>query len=97
MNYCLSNVDKQNINLVCALDLSKGFDTLNHHVLLKKLENHGIVSNELTWFRSYLSNRHQMVRLSHKTSHLHTLSMGVPQGTCLGILAATNWFSINGL
>ena len=84
MNYCLSNVDKQNINLVCALDLSKGFDTLNHHVLLKKLENHGIVNNELTWFRSYLSNRHQMVRLSHKTSHLHTLSMGVPQGTCLG-------------
>ena len=38
MNYCLSNVDKQNINLVCALDLSKGFDTLNHHVLLKNLK-----------------------------------------------------------
>ena len=71
MDYCLSNVDKQNINLVCVLDLSKGFDTLNHNVLLLKLVNHGIVNNGL-------------VCLSHKTPHLHTLSMGVPQGTYLG-------------
>ena len=67
-------------------DLSKAFDTLNHDILLKKLEHYGIRDTALTWFTSYLNNRSQFVELNgHKSENL-PLPTGVPQGSILGPL-----------
>ena len=74
------------------LDLSKAFDTLEHRVLLMKLEKYGIRGKCLEWFRSYLSNRQIRVKCqvasSGKTefSEYQTVSYGTPQGSCLGPL-----------
>ena len=60
---CMSNINNGEINLLCSLDLSKGFDVLNHNILLHKLFQYNISSSELQWFESYLSNRTQFVHL----------------------------------
>ena len=67
------------------LDLSAAFDTVNHDILLWRLEyKFGIKDQPLTWFKSYLSNRsHRIVIGSAKSDSFH-LKFGVPQGSCLG-------------
>ena len=49
--------DKNEFSMGVFIDLSKAFDTLNHDILLKKLEYYGVRSIALDWFKSYLSNR----------------------------------------
>ena len=74
------------------LDLSKAFDTLEHKVLLMKLEKYGIRGICLKWFSSYLSNREITVKCqvasSGKTefSDYQTVNYGTPQGSCMGPL-----------
>ena len=65
------------------LDLSKAFDTVNHSVLLKKLQAHGIRGNKSNLLSSYLSNRCQFT-LCNSNSKL--IKCGVPQGSTLGPL-----------
>ena len=68
------------------MDLSKTFDTLNHQILLKKLNYYGITGTALQWFSSYLNGRKQYVELDGTSSDLLPLSTGVPQGSILGPL-----------
>ena len=68
------------------MDLSKAFDTLNHEILLKKLQYYGISGTALHWFSSYLINRKQYVELNNTSSTISTLSIGIPQGSILGPL-----------
>ena len=56
------------IGSFCLLDMSKAFDSLNHDILLLKLEDIGLSSAALNWFSSYLSNRFQAVRINSKWS-----------------------------
>ena len=42
---------------VVFIDLTKAFDTVDHDILCRKLEYHGIQQQQLAWFKSYLSNR----------------------------------------
>ena len=72
------------IGIFC--DLSKAFDTLNHDILLKKLDHYGIRGTANLWFKSYLSERRQYVELNGKTSSALPLPTGVPQGSILGPL-----------
>ena len=73
--------------LLVMLDLSAAFDTLDHGILLNRLEHTvGLKGSALSWMRSYLSNRHQQVHIDNAVSQKVQLSTGVPQGSVLGPL-----------
>ena len=66
------------------LDMSKAFDSISHKTMLYKLQDIGASTSAIDWFRSYLSNRTQVVRVNTKTSDPLPLTSGVPQGSILG-------------
>lgn len=68
------------------LDLKKAFDTIDHDILLGKLEHYGIRDIPLTWFKSYLKNRFQRVFVNDELSDIKQAICGVPQGSILGPL-----------
>ena len=71
-----------NFSIGLFVDLSKASDTLNHRILLQKLNHYEIRGVTLKWFESYLSNRYQYVEYNGVKSNL--LFCGVPQGSILG-------------
>ena len=85
------NLEQGKISIGVFIDLSKAFDTLDHQILLKKLEIYGIRGSVLAWFRSYLEERTIRVKICNdkgETSYskCHPLEYGTPQGSCLGPL-----------
>ncbi len=78
-------IDQYKMVLLVLFDLSAAFDTVNHTILLKGLSNQmGIKGNALKWFRSYLSDRFQHVKVQGKSSRSVPFNHGVPQGSSLG-------------
>ena len=71
---------------ISFLDLSKAFDTNDHNLLIRKLDNYGIRGNSLNWFKSYLKGRIQRVKLNNVSSEWEEIVCGVPQGSILGPL-----------
>ena len=69
---------------IMSFDLSKAFDKVNHHILLKKLTGKGLPNRFVEWIRSYLTNRTFRVRLQDACSKKRPFRVGVPQGSVLG-------------
>ena len=85
-DYILTNMDGGYVTGAIFLDLKKAFDTVNHDILIDKLNRYGIDGNELTWFKSYLCDRSQTVNINSCLSEFNNINIGVPQGSILGPL-----------
>ena len=68
------------------LDLSKAFDSVDHMILLRKLEHYGVRGEERKWFEGYLDGRRQRVLVGNAKSCWNDVRRGVPQGSILGPL-----------
>ena len=82
----LKNIDDNKITCIIFLDLAKAFDTVNHCILIMKLERYGIRGQALSLMKSYLQDCKHMVKLDSIKSTLLTINIGVPQGYVLGPL-----------
>ena len=80
------NLDRKMFNLVVLIDLIKAFDTVDHQILLRKLELYGIKGEALTLLKSYLTNRNQKCQIKNSFSTERLIKCGVPQGSILGPL-----------
>ena len=88
-------MDNNEFSIGIFLDLAKVFDTVDHKILLSKLERYGVRDKALDWFKSYLTNRYQQVSCNGKLSDFQLIMFGVPQGSILGPLLFLIY--INGL
>ena len=83
----LESFEYNRYTLGVFIDLSKAFDTVDHSVLLKKLELYGITDRNHLWFKNNLSNRKQFIQINNKeNTKLEIITCGVPQGSILGPL-----------
>ena len=80
------SIDQNKYGCGIFIDLRKAFDTVNHEILLKKLDHYGIRGSSLEWFRSYLKGRLQYIYLNEESSETKEITCGVPQGSVLGPL-----------
>ena len=78
------SIDDGKITAGVFIDLAKAFDTVDHAILLSKLEFYGIRGVTLRWFESYLLGRKQFVAINKTHSDLANIRCGVPQGSILG-------------
>ncbi|KAK6191161.1 hypothetical protein SNE40_002900 [Patella caerulea] len=84
-NDTLRALDKKQDLILILLDLSAAFDTIDHTILLRRLQFYfGITDSALDWLSSYLTGRTQQVAVGSYLSEEHTLQYGVPQGSVLG-------------
>ena len=93
-NDVLMAMDKGKVTALTLLDLSAAFDTIDHQILVNRLEKwYGISGSALRWLSSYLSDRSQQVKLGNHVSSGVNLPFGVPQGSVLGPLLFTMYTS----
>ena len=83
VNKIAENFSQGKYTLGNFIDLSKIFDTVNHNILLEKLKAYGIQYENLEWFRSYLSNRKQIILYDDFKTEMKIVKCGVPQGSIL--------------
>ena len=80
------SIDSGKFGCGIFMDLRKAFNTVNHDILLCKLDHYGLRGNILNWFKSYLTNRKQYVYINGESPKIKEISYGVPQGSVLGPL-----------
>ena len=80
------NMDSGLYTGMILIDLQKAFDTVDHEILLKKLNAVGADDAVVSWFRSYLEDRKQFVDINGTMSSPEFVTCGVPQGSILGPL-----------
>ena len=77
-------LDDKNHNISILVDLKAAFDTVNHTILLKKLERYGVRGHCLQWFNSYIKDRKFQVKVGKCLSDEQIVNIGIPQGSILG-------------
>ena len=89
-NDLLRSIDRDGGAVLVLLDLSAAFDTIDHAMLLKLLENQcGLKGTVLKWFADYISDRYQAVQVGTSFSEFIKMEFGVPQGSVLGPILFT--------
>ena len=84
-NDILSALDERKCVYLVLLDLSAAFDTIDHTVFLQRLEGEcGVAGDALKWMESYLSDRHQCVKINSTLSDNRNILFGFPQGSLIG-------------
>ena len=84
--YSSLNKDTPDFTLGIFIDLKKSFDTVDHEILLQKMEHYGFRGTSNLWFKNYLTGRTQFVNINGTNSNLREMTCGVPQGSVLGPL-----------
>ena len=79
-------LDSKNININVMIDFQKAFDTINHPILISKLQKYGIRGTPLDLISNFLSNRSTIVRINSVYSNPKALTMGLPQGSVLSAI-----------
>ncbi len=82
----IDQLNNQRTPINVYLDLSKAFDSIDHTILLSKLQQYGVTNSALSLLKSYLSDRYQYVQIGETVSEMQRLNNGVPQGSILGPL-----------
>jgi hypothetical protein len=82
----ISSLDKGELAAAIFLDFSKAFDTVNHSILIRKLNHYGVRGVASKWIESYLSKRSQYCTFNNKSSSPEFITCGVPQESILGPL-----------
>ena len=82
----LDVMDNKKISALVLIDLSKGFDSISHSIVLKKLSYIGASQDTVKWFRSYLTGRAQKVLIGSSLSTALSITHGLPQGAILSPL-----------
>ena len=85
-NTCYQAMERGEMTGTVFIDLSKAFDSVNHEIILDKLEKSNMSSSVINWFKSYLYERSQSVTVGGNISKSLPLNTGVPQGSILGQL-----------
>ena len=84
-NDILLNVAEGSVTALTLLDLSTTFNTIDHTILLDRLNvYYGISELALGWFKSYLSGWTRLIKVGSILSHPAALQYGIPQGSVLG-------------
>ena len=79
----LMNMDKGLVTCSVFIELAKAFDTVDHDILLNKLEYYGVCDESLSWFKNYFTGRKQFVHIDSQSSEELAITSGVPQGCIL--------------
>ena len=82
----IEGMNNKEIIGVLLWDLSAAFDTVNADLLCQKLKLYGFDANSVAWFKSYLTERKQRIKIGNVKSDLIDLESGVPQGGVLSTL-----------
>ena len=82
----ITQMDNNELPINIYLHLSKAFDTIDHSIVVNKLEYYGIKGSQLRLLHSYLSNRKQYTEINNTKSNILPITTGVPQGSILGPL-----------
>ena len=81
-----NELDNKQFSFGICIDLSKAFDTLDHEILISKLNHYGITGTANKWFYSYLEKRKQFVTIDSVSSDTRIIKCGVLQDSILGPL-----------
>ena len=85
-NKCYEGFDLGKLVGLVFIEIKIAFDTFDHQILLEKLMLYGVQQYELSWFKSYLTNRKQFCMINGTESDFGDIDIGIPQGSCLGPL-----------